>query len=201
MDDASLLSCIQIGRIIAASLVAVGVVGEVAGDILERPIIHRLEANTALAQKESAEARLKLDQWFAKKIFHRIANLDNFERLKTLPKSRVTVLYKEGDGEAFMYASTLVQGFKGIGWTVVSDKPLPTTHHPMAGNEGNPIIGTFVLANSIPHGGEIFEQMKSPTLPAWLVSAAVEGHMLESKSIPENTFQIVVGEYLRSWNP
>ena len=81
---------------------------------------------------------------------------------------------------------------------------LATDRHPAAGNAGNPIIGTFVLAKRIPHGAEVFKQLALPnseqSLP-FLLSNAVKGSLLENTSMPDNEFVIVVGEYLRDWNP
>ena len=169
-----------------------------------RSRIETEQQKTALAQKEKAEAQLKLDQWLAKKVIARFAEPAEFEPLKRFHQNiRARVLYKEGDGEAFMYAQTILSMLSGIGWKVPKVS-IPTRTHPAAGNEGNPIIGTYVLAKHRPHGAEAIKQLQLPvserSLPS-VLSGAVKGMLLENRSMPENDFVIVIGEYLRDWTP
>jgi hypothetical protein len=165
-------------------------------------IIHDKEIETAEAQEKAADAQLKLDQWLAKKVIARFAEPIDFEPLKRFHNIEVEVFYKEGDGEAFMYAQSILQNLNSLGWKVPKIST-PTRNHPVVGNVGNPIIGTFVLAKHVPHGAEVFNQLRLPvsekSLTA-LLAGAVKGGLLENSSIPENHFIIVVGEYLRDWN-
>lgn len=169
----------------------------------ERKIGNIKEVEGDRAKKEAAEAQLKLDQWLAKKVIARFAEPPDFEPLKRFDNIRAKVLYKEGDGEAFMYAQTILQMLDGIGWRVPK-MSIATRKHPAAGNEGIPIIGTYVLAKHRPHAAEVFEQLRLPaserSLP-FALAGAVKGHLLENPSMPDNEFVIVVGEYLRDWTP
>jgi hypothetical protein len=161
------------------------------------------QQKTADAQKAAAEAQLKLDQWLAKKIIARIAEPEDFESLKRFPKMKAEVRYKKGDGEAFMYAQTILQALGELGWEAPTTA-VSTEKHPVPGNEGNPIIGTYVIAKRIPHGAEVFKQMQSPisekSLPV-LLAGAVKGRLLENPSMPDDAVVIIVGEYLRTFSP
>src|SRR5437016_14498623 len=61
MDDATLLSLIEKGRIIAAAIVVLGVAGEFLGDFIASPIIKRRDdaqrAEIARLNKEAEDAR------------------------------------------------------------------------------------------------------------------------------------------------
>src|SRR4051812_20912685 len=63
MDDANLLSRIEIGQIISSFLVVVGVAGEFIGTFMARPVQRRLDAQRELEiarlRKDAAEADLR----------------------------------------------------------------------------------------------------------------------------------------------
>lgn len=157
----------------------------------------------AEAHARELEAQIKLDQWLAKKVIARFADPQDFEPLQKFPPGKVDVRYKQGDGEAFMYAQTILQAFRGMHWTA-AQIATPTTQHPVQGNEGNPIIGTFVISQHQIDAKEIFEQMKLPVseraLP-YVLAGAVKGQLLANPKVPSDTVIIVVGEYLRDWTP
>lgn len=122
-----------------------------------------LQEKTASAQAEAAKAQLALDQELAKRIRGRVAEKEQFDILKNLPKEKLEVWYKKADGEAFMYAATIVQGLGkyGLGWDV--PQPIPTEAHPVPEAKGMPIIGVYVIAHSAPEGKELFNpDTKSP---------------------------------------
>lgn len=160
------------------------------------------QGNTARAQKEAAEAQLKLDQWLANKIVNRVADPEKFEPLKAVPKAHAEVFYKDGDGEAFFYARTIIQNLQGLGWAV-PEMPTPTTKHPAKGNDGLPILGNYVIAKSIPHGAELFKEIANPQTKSvvFLLCRAVQGDPLENPQLKEHMFVIVVGEYTRRMTP
>jgi hypothetical protein len=73
VDDSTLISVIDTGRIIAAFLVAIGVAGEFAGEYIARPVHHRIESarqaeiaelnrQAREAQKHAAEANERTAQ-------------------------------------------------------------------------------------------------------------------------------------------
>jgi hypothetical protein len=70
------------------------------------------------AHTRELEAQLKLDQWLAKRVLAREAEPKEFEPLKRFSNMRANVLFKDGDGEAFMYAQTILQALNGVGWSV-----------------------------------------------------------------------------------
>jgi len=162
--------------------------------------------DTADAQKAAAEAQLKLDQWLAGKTLDRRAQQEDFAALKRFKNMNADILYKEDDGEAYVYAGTIHAWLLDAGWSV--SPVTPTRHNPVAGAQGTPIIHTWVLAKHTPHMGEVFKQSFPPPVGVsdsekWaisLLSRAVRGGWLESPAIPENKFIIVVGQNLREYH-
>ena len=196
-------------------LVVLGIAGEVvfegrtfvvedreqAQSIKER---QQKEQELALDQKEAATAELKLHQWLSRKIVARSAQVVNspsgesFRRLGKLPKAKAEILYKEGDGEAYLYAGSIVGALKAIGWDVPS-APLKTNINPLGTDA--PIIGTYLFAKEGIDTTEFFSLAweKSRTVQLW---NAVEAQgVWEDPALPDNTYRIVVGEWLKSWGP
>ncbi|MBS1849568.1 MAG: hypothetical protein JST79_01535 [Acidobacteria bacterium] len=171
--------------------------------------LEKEQQKTAEAQKSAAEAQLKLDQWLARKVIARTAEASAFQVLKKFPKANIEVLYKEGDGEAFMYAQSILQAFKSIGWNVPT-VAVATNKHPMAGNESIPIMGTYVVTRvgetEADKGGVFLPSAPpadfDPSSRTIAVMSAVGAQTRQiDGSVPENTFRIVVGEYLKWWIP
>jgi hypothetical protein len=139
---------------------------------------------------------LKLDQWLAKKVIARSANPKDFEQLRKLPKARVEVLYKEGDGEAYWYAESIRQALSAIGWDVPT-QVVATRGNPNPEANGAPLIGTYVVVRAKPDPKDLFPPGRLGSLMFTVGAQFLEG----DSTLPENTFRIVVGEYLRSWVP
>lgn len=152
------------------------------------------EQKTAKAQKEASEAQLALNKVLIKRALGRFANPRDFEALKNLPKATATILYKEGDGEAYMYASEIVQCLRGIGWTVPPNMPTPIRQPFVAdGASHAPVLGNKVIAKTQPTPEEIMLPNTTNRVGLLMRALGAAG-LLVDPSLPDDTFVIVIGE-------
>jgi hypothetical protein len=162
--------------------------------------IEQEQQKTAEAQTERDALHLKLDHWLAGKVMSRIATGEGFEQIKKLPKARAVVLYKEEDGEAFMYAQSILQALRGIGWDV-PDTAVATRIHPMTSKDDIPIIGQYVIARSIPEPKQMFPPENSRSRTAMLMVVTHANGVAADPTLSGDEYRIVVGEYYRFWEP
>ena len=157
--------------------------------------LEKEQQKTARAQKEAAESQLKLNQWMAGKVTGRMAifNAELFKPLGNLPKASVEVWYKENDGEAFMYAQTIIQELRGIGWNV-PEMAVATSTHPVPGANGLPIIGTFVIAKTPPEPAEFSPNGILGSRTALLMRAIGANTALRNDKLSNDKYEIIIGE-------
>jgi len=156
----SWLSIIGSAKLIAAFLVALGVVIEFGGDWVAKPFektiedarklelgeLHkqsdeakretaRLSAEAETARKETAQAKLELEQLRAK-VGPRNINATKFlEELSGKPTAPVEILFPKENGEAFGLAMQFRDLLRTAGWTVPEPKPIPPNEIPRVADQ------------------------------------------------------------------
>jgi len=116
--------------------------------------------------------------------------------LRNLPKARAIVLYKKGDGEAYLFSQDVVNalGKDGIGWEVSG----PTPVEPPEGSP--PFFSTRLSMKSPPKDPrELFPQLDPhkthPQSRAALVMKLLRTvGVFPDPNLPEGCFKIVIGE-------
>jgi hypothetical protein len=88
---------------------------------------------------------------------------------------------------------------------------VPTHKHPAPGNEGNPIIGTYVVVKTGEPGKWEKGGLFIPAAPTasfdpdsrimTLMAAVGAASFIVDDTVPDDTIRIVVGEYLKWWIP
>jgi hypothetical protein len=134
------LSWIEFGSTIALLLVALGVGFEFVADRLAAPLRRKIEAvreaemvrlstDLARAQRETADAQLRLNQAINRvdeKAGQRFIDRPRFAAvLNGRPKGSVRIWYKLDDSEAYMFASQIRAALEDDKWTVAEFTTIP----------------------------------------------------------------------------
>jgi hypothetical protein len=148
---------------------------------------------TAKQQELTAKEQTEFTLAVASKVMSPLVVGKELEALKGLPPATAIVLYKEGDGFAFEYASSIVRALSGVGWSTCCNQPTPTRRQPyhFAGVNTDPIVGTWVAAREAPSVAELLMPKNDRVA---LLRSLLRAQFIKDETLPENTFLITVGQ-------
>lgn len=167
------------------------------------------QRKTAQAQKETAEAQLRLKRYaeaIAVREGPRRLNTDQFlSELRGKPKAVVRIWYKFDDGEAYDLAEQIYRALRKANWIVSEPTPIPADAGEPGLNPNGPSESRFsgslnpsgitVLThgfNAGDLGGSSAFQALSDALGSGLMPTALSGS--ELADIPDGTLVIVVAK-------
>jgi hypothetical protein len=177
-------------HLIGPILVIIGVAGDVLFEIRLFVIEDEQEIALEQARKAATDSQLQLDQYLAQHIFIIPTDFSRFELLRKFAPGHATIFYKDNDGEAYENSEEIAQALKGVSWTV-EVKELP--HNP----GDPPVIGRELHTPDLdrPRPEEIFSTAPSGrTVTLWKL---IGGDVHFDKTLPRDTFQIVIGQHVR----
>lgn len=187
MDDPSLLSWIEKGRILAAFLVAIGVSGEFLGDWLAKPIERRLAAirttemlklNKDISDANERAAKAELDLALLKA--PRTLNLDQqkeiSETLKPFAGRRFDIAsITEPEPQALVLK--VEEALRNAGWVELNWRVPPTPATSVYQRTHLPILGIVVISG-------VIIQMHPEKVSELMGSAKALASALDSEGIP-----------------